>query len=182
MPEMSVWGRPRELPEQRHSSPPTFNLHVPSLHLGTCQPNLDMQDEHTASPSLDIHTIDDERCSTTASSLSILLPPPLIFEDCLDKLLVPLDHSFTNYCPTLAHTSNMGQGLLAQGQLGNLKDSVKDAGTGEQVTVGNSTGWGNPHGLQVRVTYGTGTGQDSPTRELSNEPKNVIFGQKLREL
>ena len=51
-----------------------------------------------------------------------------------------------------------------------------------QLHLGNSTGWGNPHGLQVRVTYGTGTGQDSPTRELSNEPKNVIFGQKLREL
>ena len=43
-------------------------------------------------------------------------------------------------------------------------------------------GWGNPHGLQVRVTYGTGTGQDSPTREPSNEPKNVIYGQKLKEL
>ena len=26
-----------------------------------------------------------------------------------------------------------------------------------QVSLGNSTGWGNPHGLQVRVTYGTGT-------------------------
>ena len=53
---------------------------------------------------------------------------------------------------------------------------------GGWIPLGNSTGWGNPHGLQVRVTYGTGTGQDSPTRELSNEPKNVIFGQKLREL
>ena len=38
------------------------------------------------------------------------------------------------------------------------------------------------HGLWVRVTYGTGTGYDSPTREPSNEPKNVIFGQGLREL
>ena len=51
-----------------------------------------------------------------------------------------------------------------------------------QKQLGNSTGWGNPHGLQIRITYGTGTGQDSPTSELSNEPQHVIFGQKLREL
>ena len=44
------------------------------------------------------------------------------------------DHSFANDCPTLAHTSDVGQGLLAQGQLGNLKDSVKVVWTGEQVT------------------------------------------------
>ena len=43
------------------SLPPTFKLHTPSPHLGTCQPHLDMQDEHMASPLLDIHTIDDEQ-------------------------------------------------------------------------------------------------------------------------
>ena len=47
---------------------------------------------------------------------------------------MPPDHSFANYCPTSAHTSNVGQGLLAQGQRGNLKDSVKVVGTSEQVT------------------------------------------------
>ena len=35
---------------------------------------------------------------------------------------------------TSAHTSNVGQGLLAQGQLGKLKDSVKVVETSEQVT------------------------------------------------
>ena len=86
-----------------------------------------------ASPLLDIHMIDDERCSTTTSSLSILSPPLLILKDCLDKL-VQQDHSFANYCPTLAHTSDVGQGLLAQGQLGNLKDSMEVVGPSEQVT------------------------------------------------
>ena len=42
--------------------------------------------------------------------------------------------------------------------------------------LGNSTGWGNPCGLTGRVTHGWGTGYDSPTRQLSNKPKNVPNG------
>jgi len=38
------------------------------------------------------------------------------------------------------------------------------------------------HGSWVQVTHGSGTGYDSPTCELSNEPKNIFFGPKLKEL
>ena len=48
--------------------------------------------------------------------------------------------------------------------------------------VGNGKGWGNPRGSRVRVCAGTGTGNDSPTRKLSNESKNIFFGQELSEL
>ena len=48
--------------------------------------------------------------------------------------------------------------------------------------VGNCKGWGNPSGLTGRVTHGWGTGYNSPTRELSNKPKNVQNGWDLDEL
>ena len=131
-PSKTWWPHLEKQKQRCSSSPPTFNPHTPSPHLGTCLPSLNIQDEHTASPSLDSHTIDDEQCSM--SSPLILSPPPLILKDCLDKLFVLPDHSFANNCPTLAHTSDVGQGLLAQGQLGNLKDSMKVVWTGEQVT------------------------------------------------
>ena len=43
-------------------------------------------------------------------------------------------------------------------------------------------GLGNPDRLYVCVQNGQVTGYDSPTCELSNKPKNKIFGQELREL
>ena len=46
----------------------------------------------------------------------------------------------------------------------------------QKVALDNSTGWGNPCGLTGRVTHGWGTGYDSPTRQLSNKPKNVPNG------
>ena len=64
-----------------------FNSHTSSPYSGTCQASLNIQDEHMASPSLDIHMIDDEQCSTMLS-LSILLPPLPIFGDCLNNLFV----------------------------------------------------------------------------------------------
>ena len=42
--------------------------------------------------------------------------------------------------------------------------------------------WVTRPGFRVRVPLGMGTGYDSPTRELSNESKNIIFGPKLKEL
>jgi hypothetical protein len=53
---------------------------------------------------------------------------------------------------------------------------------GRWYQLGNGRGWGNPDGLRVRVPCGSGTGYDSPTRELSNESKNIFFGAKLKEL
>jgi hypothetical protein len=43
-------------------------------------------------------------------------------------------------------------------------------------------GLGNPARVPGTGTAGMGTGYDSPTRELSNESKNIIFGPKLKEL
>ena len=42
--------------------------------------------------------------------------------------------------------------------------------------------WVTRPGFRVRVPLGMGTGYDSPTRELSNESKNIIFGPKLKEV
>jgi hypothetical protein len=42
--------------------------------------------------------------------------------------------------------------------------------------------WVTRNGLRVWVPPGIGTGYDIPTRELSNESKNIIFGPKLKEL
>ena len=50
------------------------------------------------------------------------------------------------------------------------------------VWIGKCTGWAYPHGARVRVPPGMGTGNDSATRDLQNEPKNVIFGGELNEI
>ena len=49
-------------------------------------------------------------------------------------------------------------------------------GVNTESELGNSTGWGNPCGLTGKVTHRSGTGYDSPTRQLSNKPKNVPNG------
>jgi len=48
--------------------------------------------------------------------------------------------------------------------------------------VGKCTGFSYPHGSRVRVPVGTGTGNDSPTRDLQNESKNMFFGGELNEI
>jgi hypothetical protein len=48
--------------------------------------------------------------------------------------------------------------------------------------LGCNTGLGNPHGLTGQVRQGSNTGNDSATRALSNEPKNVQNGQELTEI
>ena len=50
------------------------------------------------------------------------------------------------------------------------------------MSIGNSKGWGILHGSQVWVCTDMGTGNDSPTRDLQNESKNIIFGPELSEL
>ena len=51
-----------------------------------------------------------------------------------------------------------------------------------KANLGNGMDLGNPYGLQVKVSAGTGTSHDSPTRHLQNESKNIIFGPELSEL
>ena len=58
-------------------------------------------------------------------------------ETCSDKVFAPPDCTVVAQCvysSASTHAGYAGQGLLAQGQLGNLKDSVKVVGTSEQVT------------------------------------------------
>ena len=43
-------------------------------------------------------------------------------------------------------------------------------------------GWVYPHGSQVKVLVGMGMGNNLATRDLQNEPKNVIFGGELNEI
>jgi hypothetical protein len=43
-------------------------------------------------------------------------------------------------------------------------------------------GWAYLHGSRVRVPAGMGTGNDSTTRDLQNEPKNIFFGGELSEI
>ena len=47
---------------------------------------------------------------------------------------------------------------------------------------GKCMGFSYPHGSQVRVPVGMGTGNDSPTRDLQNKPKNMFFGGELNEI
>jgi len=56
-----------------------------------------------------------------------------------------------------------------------------DTGTGT-LSLGKSKGYANPQGSQVWVSPGPGPGHNSPTRELSNKPKNIFFEAKLKEL
>ena len=56
------------------------------------------------------------------------------------------------------------------------------AGDGDGWWLGNGMGLGNPYGLRVGVSAGTGTSSDSATRYLQNESKNIIFGPELSEL
>ncbi|KIM35647.1 hypothetical protein M413DRAFT_32399 [Hebeloma cylindrosporum] len=44
--------------------------------------------------------------------------------------------------------------------------------------LGKCTGSVYPHGSRVGVPAGMGTGMDSPTRDLQNEPKNMFFGHR----
>ena len=65
------------------------------------------------------------------SDIALKQHSPLTAKNYLDKVFAPLDCTVAvqhAYSSTLAHTSNAGQGLLAQGQLGNLKGEEKDVG------------------------------------------------------
>ena len=48
--------------------------------------------------------------------------------------------------------------------------------------LGKCTGSMYPYGSRVRVLTGTGTGNNSHTRDLQNEPKNIFFEPELNEL
>ena len=63
---------------------------------------------------------------------------PLTMETCSDKVFAPPDCTVAAQCACSSastHAGYVGQGLLAQGQLGDLKDSVKVVGTSEQVAA-----------------------------------------------
>ena len=67
------------------------------------------------------------------SDIALKQHSPSTAENCLDKVFTPLDCTVAAqhaYSSTLTHTSNAGQGLLAQGQLGNVKGN-KDVGPNE---------------------------------------------------
>ena len=116
----------------------------------TSQLTSNTQDEQMSpnvQPLMDVPTVEDELCSLTTTLTSDSTPfpttlttapsvlwgsaTPPIYENHSDEVPVRLNCTIAVCTSTSTHTSNVGQGLLAQGQLGNLKGNGKDVGPNE---------------------------------------------------